>query len=66
MDVETAELLLLPFAGDGKRPGNEVVERSPHHTAKELKIQHSEIGDWRKINNLSPESSEEVSTHEPK
>ena len=31
LDVETAELLLLPFAGDGQRARDELVEQSSHH-----------------------------------
>ena len=30
VDVETAELLVLPFAGDGERSGHELVHQSPH------------------------------------
>lgn len=40
MDVETAELLLLPFTGDGQRARDEFVKRSSHHSSDpSVKIQ---------------------------
>ena len=34
MDVEAAELLLLPFTGDGERTRDELVHQSSHHFSK--------------------------------
>lgn len=31
VDVETAELLLLPLSGDGERARDELVDESSHH-----------------------------------
>ena len=31
VDVETAELLLLPFSGDGERARDELVQQPSHH-----------------------------------
>lgn len=47
VDVEAAELLLLPFAGDGEWSGNEVVEKSPYHTAMEVKDLTLRLVNWR-------------------
>nr|GMD69062.1 hypothetical protein DKP78_15440 [Ipomoea batatas] len=33
MDIEAAELLLLPFPGDGKRAGGEFSKQSSHHSS---------------------------------
>lgn len=38
MDVEAAELLILPFAGDGEGTGDELVEQSSNHCVRDLKI----------------------------
>jgi hypothetical protein len=34
VNVEAAELLLLPFSGDGERTRDELAEQSSHHSSK--------------------------------
>lgn len=47
MDVEAAELLLLPFSSDGERARDELVEQSSYHTSNLLlKIGQRDSESW--------------------